>query len=466
MSITIWDIAIVVIYFLILSAIGYKSRFKQGKETSGEEYILAGRRVTLPFFVASLVATWYGNIMGMGEFVYNNGFVAFFCFGLPYYIAAFFFATFLAEKIRKSSSKTIPEQITNAFGAKAGNLSTLIILIITIPAAYILMLGSLLQMFTGWSLWLSLIIGTAVSLGFIYHGGLRSDIIANTAQFIFMYVGFGALLYFSITRLGSFGEMFAALPSEHTTPLGNLSLQYVLAWYIIAFQTFIDPSFHQRCAAAESPKTAKKGIYVSIIFWVVFDFLTLFTGLYAVAYYSIEPSLNAYPELADKILPPVWEGLFLVALLATVMSTLKSYALLSAATIGNDILRKLFLNIKLSTTLLSRVGLLATGAIGIVMALAIPSAIDLIYKTSSIAVPALIFPLFISYSKRYEIAQKDALKIMILTLLLTTFWTISNEVNSNINLQFLEFTSNFEPMIPGIFLSIILGLFYVRKKNE
>jgi len=466
MGITIWDIGIVIIYLLILTIISWKSRFKKDSNASGEDYILAGRRVTLPFFVASLVATWYGNIMGMGEFVYNNGLVAFFCFGLPYYIAAFFFATFLAEKIRKSDAKTIPEQITNAYGNKAGNISTLIILIITIPAAYILMLASLVQMFTGLSLWLSLIIGTAVSLGYIYHGGLRSDIIANAAQFIFMYLGFGVLLYFSITTHGGFNDLFDALPSEHITPLGGLSLQYVLAWYIIAFQTFIDPSFHQRCAAAGSTKTAKRGIFVSIAFWVVFDFLTLFTGLYAVAYYSIEPSLNAYPSLADKILPPVWEGLFLVALLATVMSTLKSYALLSAATIGNDILLKLFKNSKLNTTLLTRLGLIITGIAGIIMALAIPSAVDLIYKTSSIAVPALIVPLFFSYSKRYSLDSKNAYKIMIFTLIITSLWTISNELYLRFNLEIFEFTSNFEPMIPGIFISIILGLFYVRKQTK
>ena len=33
----------------------------------GMDYLLAGRRLTLPAFVATLVTTWYGGILGVGE---------------------------------------------------------------------------------------------------------------------------------------------------------------------------------------------------------------------------------------------------------------------------------------------------------------------------------------------------------------------------------------------------------------
>jgi SSS family solute:Na+ symporter len=326
------------------------------------------------------------------------------------------------------------------------------------------MLGSLIQMFSGLSQIFSLIIGTSISLLVIYHGGLKADIITNTAQFIFMYIGFGALLIFSMLSLGSLPEMFSKLPSEHLTVNGTLSWQYVAAWYVIAFQTFIDPSFHQRCASAKNPKIAYNGILISIVFWMIFDFLTLMTGLYAAGFYAIDTPLNAYPSLADAVLPPIWKGLFLVALIATVMSTLESYAFISASTFGNDIFPMIFR--KISKSLGSKIGLIATGVIGIFMALAIPSAIDLIFKTSSIAVPALIVPLTVSYSKKYYLSSRHSMIIMISGIIITSLWTLSNEFSAKFNLIFLEFTSNFEPMLPGIFLSIILGLCFVRKRAK
>jgi len=463
MSLNLIDILIVAFYFAIILIIGIRFTRKDNSENK-ESYILAGRRVTLPFFVASLVATWYGNIMGMGEFVYNYGIVAFFCFAFPYYIAALFFAIFVAKRIRASSAATIPEQIKITYGNKASAISSAIILVITIPAAYILILGKLIELFTGWSLELSLIIGTIISLIIIYHGGLKADIIANTAQFIFMYIGFGGLLFFCLTELGSFKEMLSRLPATHLTATGTLSWQYVLAWYIIAFQTFIDPSFHQRCAAAKNPQTAKNGILISIVFWFIFDFLTLTTGLYSAAYLHLPSPLDAYPILADAVMPNMWKGLLLVAIIATVMSTLESYSFISAATFGNDIFPQ-FLK-KLSPELGTKIGLIVTGILGILLAIAIPSAIDLIYKTSSIAVPALIIPLTVSYTQKYYLERKHSLIIMISTILLTLFWTLSNEYSEKFGLEILNFTHNFEPMMPGIILSVLLGIIFVKKRSK
>jgi len=74
---------------------------------------------------------------------------------------------------------------------------------------------------------------------------------------------------------------------------------------------------------------------ISILFWIVFDFLTTFSGLYArAALPDLAGPLGAqgsYLALADKLLPPVVAGLFMVGLLATVMSTVDSYAFIAAS---------------------------------------------------------------------------------------------------------------------------------------
>lgn len=466
MKLELIDVIIIIFYFLLILFIGFFLAPAKESKKNVEEFLLAGRKITLPLFVATLVATWYGNILGVGEFVFKSGVSAWVCFGLPYYIAAFLFALYLSKKIRLSISKTIPEQMCIRFGKLPALFSSLVVLLITTPAAYILMLGVMINLFTGWDLWISIIIGTIISIIFLFTGGFKADVLTNSAQFVLMYIGFAILLIFALITFGFDSNFFSSLPENHLKFFGGFSWQYVVAWYIIAFQTFVDPSFHQRCAAAASEKVARNGILVSILFWMIFDFLTLSTGLYAKAFIEIDNPLLAYPIMGDMILPAFWKGIFVVALLATIMSTLDSYAFISAATIGYDIINPLknkFQRLKkLSEDGAIKLGLAITSVLGIFIAIIIPSAIEIVFKTASIAVPGLLIPLIISYSNRFYIESKKVNFLIMLPVFASLFWTIGKEAES-INFFDSNIFTNFEPMIIGIVVSIILSLIWLKK---
>ncbi len=457
MTLGLFDILVVLVYILIVLYIGFIVANKKEKSSMDkEDFLLAGRKLTLPFFVASLVATWYGSILGIGEFVYKSGIVAWFCFGLPYYIAAFFFAYFLAMKIRRSNVTSIPEQIQIKYGKLAGIVASLIVLVITIPAAYILMLGIVIQLFSGWSLNLSIVIGAVISVIYLFTGGFRADIYTNTAQFILMYLGFFVLLFFTINHYGSLSMMFSLLPENHRAISGGYNWQFLVTWFIIAFQTFVDPSFHQRCSAAKTPKIARNGIFVAIILWGIFDFMTLTIGLYAKSFIVVDNPLMSYPMIAENVLPTFWKGIFVVSLLATIMSTLDSYAFISAVTIGNDLLFSIKKFKKYSEKYLTKIGLLITGLSGIIIAILIPSAVEIIFKTASIAVPGLIFPLTISMSQKYTLNSKNAIIIMSVSSLFSLFWTI---------LKFYDiiFVKDYEPMLVGIIVAFFLTIIFLKK---
>ncbi len=115
-------------------------------------------------------------------------------------------------------------------------------------------------------------------------------------------------------------------------------MEYITVWFFIALWTLVDPAFHQRCYAAKDGKTAKRGILVSILFWFVFDFMTTTAGLYArAALPASSQPMYSYPLLAEVTLPAVAKGMFYIGMLATIMSTLSSLTLISAITIGKDI---------------------------------------------------------------------------------------------------------------------------------
>jgi SSS family solute:Na+ symporter len=326
------------------------------------------------------------------------------------------------------------------------------------------MLGVLIQLFTGWSIEISCIAGALLSLIYLFTGGFKADVLTNSMQFVLMYLGFGVMMYFLLTALGSPSEMLARLPESHKTLMGNYSWQYILAWFVISMQTFVDPSFHQRCAAVRTPEIARRGVLISILCWVVFDLMTLSAGLYARAYFEIDNPLMAFPVLADSILPVAAKGLFVTALLAVVMSTLSSYSFISGATIGNDLLGEKFTK-RFGNVFLLRMGLLISSVVAIILAVAIPSAVELIYKTSSIAVPGLLVPLVLTYMKKYRLKKRSASVIMICASGASLAWTVLRSVADGYSFPLSGFVAEFEPMAPGIIISIILGLIFVEKSD-
>ncbi len=65
------------------------------------EYLVMGRTLALPSFVASLVSTWYGGVLGVGEYSFRYGISNWIVFGVPYYIGAALFAIFFARRARR-----------------------------------------------------------------------------------------------------------------------------------------------------------------------------------------------------------------------------------------------------------------------------------------------------------------------------------------------------------------------------
>jgi SSS family solute:Na+ symporter len=66
----------------------------------------------LPAFVATLVATWYGGILGVGE--YCTAMDRELSSGVPYYVGAPLFALLFARRARTAALYTLPDLPTAA----------------------------------------------------------------------------------------------------------------------------------------------------------------------------------------------------------------------------------------------------------------------------------------------------------------------------------------------------------------
>ena len=138
------DIIIILLFFGIVLLIGFIS----GRYTKGEaeDYLLSGRKVGLFLFILTNVSTWYGGILGVGEFTYRYGIASWFTQGFPYYFFAFLFAIFFAKKIHSASLFTIPDKIADTYGKSAGLISAILVFVLVSPAPYVLMTANLISL--------------------------------------------------------------------------------------------------------------------------------------------------------------------------------------------------------------------------------------------------------------------------------------------------------------------------------
>ena len=447
-SIHFLDWAIISLYFLSLIYIGIIRQKNERQSESG--FILSGRKLSLTGFIATLVTTWYGAILGIGENTFLYGIQTWFIFSLPYYIFAMMYALWIAPRINQYGLLSIPDHFRKYFGEPVGVLSAIVITFLASPAPYILSMGILLEFLFGINLGPALLISTIFSVIYIWNGGFTAVVRTDLLQFILMFLAFFLLIGFSWHSIGDPISHLKSLPEKFLDPLGGNTYQYILVWFFIAAWTFIDPGFFQRCAAADSPKTAKKGILIAIGFWAIFDSLTILCGLYAIGYIQNDQALMVYPMLALDILPYGFFGLFIIGVLATLMSTIDSLSLVSAITVGRDILWRIKKSSKDSDPILFiRRGLIIISVISLALAFLLPSVVQLFYALGSVLIPGLILPfLWTMKKKKGLIDEYYGIKWITMPIIVSIIWFSTSKITGSL-------LFSIEPFYPGMITSLI-----------
>ena len=450
------DWVILALYFAFLLIVGFWKR----RETT-EDYLIAGRNLSLPVFVATLVATWYGGILGVGEYVYNSGLLAWTTNGLPYYIFALLFAFFLAKRVRSGAAHlyTIPDKLEQAYDRKTALLGAAFAFIYAAPSTYILMTGTLLHILFGWPLVPAMVVGVVFSVVYVFRGGFLADVRVNTLQFGLMFAGFAAMTGLCLAKFGGFGFLTAPghLPPAHLKLLGDYDFGYALVWFFIALVTLTDPGFHQRCYAAKTPRIAALGIGMAVLCWILFDALSTTTGLFARA---LLPQLNdaklAFPALAERVLPPGLKGLFYVGMLAPIMASTVSYTFIAALTVGRDFIWRLRGDrSSAQVPTYTRLGLALSSLLALGIALAIPSVVKQWYFFGSVFVPGVLLPLLGAYAPhpRWRVPSDFAFASMLLGAGTALAWLLWGWGHGGYDDP--HFPLGWQPMYPGLLLAAL-----------
>lgn len=431
---------LVIVYAVAILALA-RSRPSAG----GIDYLLAARKLTLPAFVATLVSTWYGGILGVGEYAWRVGVSTWVVFGLPYYLAALLFAFWLAPRLRASGAASIPDLLLGAYGRGARLTGAAAIFGLTLPVAYLLMLSTLIAQLTGWPPLVAVAVGAAFSAVYVGMSGFRSVVRTDILQLGLMYAGFLILLPAALAHTGGLAGLWSSLPAEHRSWDGGLGWQTVLVWYLIALQTMVEPSFYQRVFAARTPAVARIGVVASVVMWAVFDFLSISCGLAARTLLPrLEDPLTAYPALAAMVLPGWLAAFFTLALFATVMSTLDSYLFLSAATVGHDFSTAPRPALERRRI---RFGLALSAALAAAGALLFDSAVTVWHHVGSVVTSSLLLPVVgIHLPERWRFSPAAATTAMIGAAAVALGWILAAGETG--------YPFGIEPMFPALAVSL------------
>jgi SSS family solute:Na+ symporter len=463
------DIGIIFGYFVLLFIIGY---FVKRKIHNLNDYFLAGRRLTLPIFVATLVSTWYGGLLGVGEMSFSFGFVNWIVNGFFWYLVYLFFAFFLANRIRKSKLYTIPDQLEKFYDKKSRFLGAIFNFIMVSPAPYILSLGIIFNFLFGIELWITILLVAFVMIFYTIRGGFVGVVYTDIIQFVLMMLGVALIIPIAVQTYGGFDFLTTALSNselalgyidttKHLTLTGTQTTQWILIWGLIAFWTLADPGFYQRCYAAEDDKLPKKGILVSTGFWLLFDICTTFTGIYAVAAYQaglleIESALTSYISIAGALLPPVLLGLFLTGLIATVMSTADSFTFLGAMNISHDLYKNIFRKkaTEKQVIFVTKIGIIISVGFAVVLSLFFDSIVDMWYYIGTIGISAMIVPILAGFFYKGKKSPIASILSMISGSLTSLLWVIHGYINA------IEgwpvYIQGIEPLYPGLLVSLLV----------
>ena len=361
-------VVVVVVYLVVLLAIGAWSR-RESHDLAG--YYVAGKK--LPSWVIAFSANTTGEsawlLLGLTGMGYAIGLHALWIvLGEVVGVAIAWSRVALPFKAYtdRYESITVPDFLEARFpvaGAKGGGagrethvfrwLSLVIVLSMSTAyaAAQLTASGKAFDSFLGTGYVAGVLIGAVVIFYYTTVGGLKAVAYSDLLQGVLMFAGLLVLPIVGIVAAGGWSSMtsqLAGIDPSLLTPMGSLGLTVPgvisAAGFVFIGLAFLGaPQILTRFMAARSNRDIVEGGMLAVICMIVFDVGAVFAGL---AGRTLFPGLadpeTILPTMTSELMPAVFTGLFLVIVLAAIMSTIDSILILASATVVRDVIQTVF----------------------------------------------------------------------------------------------------------------------------
>ena len=401
-SIATIDYIIIAIYLMGMIGVGV---WFAKKHTDFDDFFLAGRSLTTPLLITTLISTYYGIdvLFGDSQLGFTDGVVAWFGYARPTYAFFLIAAFFLAQRLKEEDFKSLPDILDKYYGKKTRYVGAITSFIYSLPALSLYGFGMLGDVILGWEPIMGMLVLGGIALVYTLTGGFWAVVLTDSIQFLFMCVVLALAVPFAMNFIGGFDKMIDMLEPSYFDTMGDLSIWLIIIYASTGLAILVEPTFYQRIFAAKSYKNVRNALIIGIFIWGSYDWIITIIAMAAKTgvLQGILPT-DVAPDAAlltvmVAALPAGALGLFMAGVLSTEMSTLDSYCLVAGGNVAYDIYRPAIKPDATDEELIkkTRYGILLSWILGLAMAVSFDQMLGLWVFMASILISSVMVPILL-----------------------------------------------------------------------
>ena len=377
-------------YLILMLAFGLVISRRLKKK---EDFLVAGRTLTAPILVGTLLATWIGSgdIFSVSDLSYNHGYSS--LIGSAGGWLGIIVVFFIAGRVRRFGQFTVPDILEARYDKWARILATIttIIAYLTIVSYQFRGGGWVLNTVTEGriSIETGIIIVAAFVVIYTLLAGMISVAYLDIFNGILIITAVFVAIPFLIQHVGGMDFIVANVTPRKHPILGNMSWIQAMGYFVPTLLLALgNGNMYQRFFSAKNEREAQK----SVIGWVV-GVILLGVALQTLAVigssaFQLGENMQGkiILEVAHKGVPVAVGCALIAAIVAIIVSTANSFLLVPATNVVRDIYQR-FINSDLSDKkmiLLSRLVVIGLGFISFSLISFFPRILDAAYAAYTI----------------------------------------------------------------------------------
>jgi SSS family solute:Na+ symporter/sodium/proline symporter len=443
-------LATIIGYLIILLTIGVLlAKYIKSKE----DFLVAGRKLTAPVLVGTLLATWIGSgdIFSVADLSYHHGYSS--LIGSAGGWLGIIIAYFLAGRVRRFGQFTVPDILEARYNKWARLLATIttIIAYITIVSYQFRGGGWVINIITEGKIPVetAMIIMAAFVILYTLTAGMLSVAYLDIINGIIIIGGILLTIPFLIKSGGGIANITANLPARADPILGNMSLTTAMGYFIPTLLLALgNANMYQKSVIGWVIGVIILGVAIQSIAVIG---SSMFKGL------PTTESGKIILLVAHKGVPLVIGCILLAAVIAIVVSTANSFLLVPATNVMRDIVQR-FIKPKISDkkmVLGTRVTLVILGILSYLLINFFPRVLQAAYAAYTIYGAGLTPAIMATFFWKRATTKAGVISISA-GMSVTVVWEIINKVTGQLP---LGVPAIYPALISSVALLILVSLF-------
>ena len=424
------QIVIILAYISVLFGISWY--VKRRAASSTEDYVLAGRRLTTPLIMVSIVGLAVGgaSTIGVAKQAYKVGLSAGW-YTAAWGIGAIVMGLTVAKKYRRLHITTVPELLERYYDRRsmvAGIACQVLVQLVVMSLQYVAggaVLAALMpDIFTPVT---GMFTSAVVFIGITLIGGMWSASQSNILNVTLQYIGITVAAFLIVAMAGGIDVVAIQAPTVTAMDFfSGVGPMTIVTWIVVLITVNISlQAIIQISLGAKDVQTARKGFVIGGLVMLPVGFVAALLGVIASEMYpSISPT-TALPQLIMSLNPWI-AGITLASLWAADVSTACNL-LLSAATLYSHDIHKQFIDPQMSDKkymAITRMSVLLLGLLTLGFALTISGIISTLMAGLSLMTAFAVIVLMTMYAPAYCSRQAAFYTIMASIIVLVAWMVI------------------------------------------